>query len=73
MDGSPKIFTKYGLFLTVYVDDIKMTTRQEHLSNIWAILKKTVDLEEPAPLIDQENFGSTQRKSQVNNGMVIEK
>ena len=73
LDGSPNIFTKYGLFLTVYLDDIKMASKQDKLSNIWAILKKTVDLEEPAPLIDQVYFGNTQRKSKVNNGIVIEK
>ena len=40
-----------GLFLSVYVDDIKMDGKTENLEPTWKILMKDVDLEEPTSFL----------------------
>ena len=64
---------KYGLFLTVYVDDTKVACKQENLSNMCARLRKEVDLEASAPFLTQVYLGRTRREAQVKNGIVVEK
>ena len=51
------------LFLSVFADDKNMAGRRTSLAPIWLKLKKSIDLEEPAPLIDQVCSGYTQRES----------
>ena len=40
---------KTTLFLSVYVDDIRMVGRNEGLAPMWPTLRKNIDLEDPAP------------------------
>ena len=41
-----------GLFLTVYVDDIKLAGKKQNLDPMWKLLNKEVDLEEPTSFLD---------------------
>ena len=62
------------LFLSVYVDDMKMArTIQKNMPKMWAILQKKTDLEDQVSFIDQVYLGCTQRAAQVNNSIVVEK
>ena len=36
-----------GLFLSVYVDDIKLAGKKQNLDPMWKVLNKEVDLGEP--------------------------
>ena len=36
-----------GLFLSVYVDDIKLAGKKQHIDPMWKVLNKEVDLGEP--------------------------
>ena len=49
-----------GLFLFVYVDDIKLAGKKENINPMWKVLNKEVDLGEPTTFIDHENLGCTQ-------------
>ena len=53
------------LFLSVYVDDVKMAGKTQNMPKMWATLPKTVDLEDLTSPLDQENLGCTQRAAQV--------
>ena len=50
-----------GLFLSVYVDDIKLAAREENINPMWKVLNKEVDLGEPTSFLDQVYLGCTQR------------
>ena len=51
------------LFLSVYVDDIKLTGKKQHIDPMWKLLKKEVDLGEPTSFLDHVYLGCTQRQS----------
>ena len=51
-----------GLFLSVYVDDIEMAGKKQHLDPMWKILMKDVDLGEPTSFFDNVYLGCTQRE-----------
>ena len=62
------------LFLSVYVDEMKMArTIQKNMPKMWAILQKKIDLEDQVSFIDQVFLGCTQRATQVNNSIVVER
>ena len=61
---------KKGLFLSVYVDDIKFAGKKQNLDPMWKILNKEVDLGEPTSFLDHENLGCTQRQCQVSKDVV---
>ena len=44
-----------GLFLSVYVDDIKLVGKEQNLDPMWKVLNKEVDLGEPTPFMDHDN------------------
>ena len=46
-----------GLFLSVYVDDIKLAGKTENMEPTWTILMEDVDLREPTSLLDHVFFG----------------
>ena len=46
-----------GLFLSVYVDEIKMAGQKQNLDPMWKILMKDVDLGEPTSFLDHVNSG----------------
>ena len=53
-----------GLFLSVYVDDIKLAGKKQNIDPIWKLLNEEVDLGEPTSFFDHENLGCTQRQSE---------
>ena len=59
--------SKEGLFLSVYVDDIKMAGKTENIKLTWKILMKDVDLEEPTSFLDHVYLGCTQRECTIIN------
>ena len=50
-----------GLFLSVYVDDIKLAGKKQNLDPMWKVLNKEVDLGEPTSFLDHVNLGCTQK------------
>ena len=48
-----------GLFLSVYVDDIKLAGQTESIEPTWKILMKDVDLGEPTSFLDHVYLGCT--------------
>ena len=59
-----------GLFLSVYVDDIKLAGKTENIELTWAILMKDVDLGEPTSFLDHVYLGCTQRERQTTKDIV---
>ena len=59
-----------GLFLSVYVDDIKLAGKTENIEPAWKILMEDVDLGEPTSFLDHENLGCTQRECQISQDFV---
>ena len=51
-----------GLFLSVYVDDIKLAGKKENLDPMWKLLNKEVDLGEPTSFLGHVYLGCTQRQ-----------
>ena len=56
------VHRKQGLFMSLYVDDIKMAGRMQNLSPMWKKWLKQVDLGEPTSFFDNACLGCTQRK-----------
>ena len=54
-----------GLFLSVYVDDIKLAGKKQNNDPMRKILMKDVDLGEPTSLLDHVYLGCTQRECQT--------
>ena len=59
-----------GLFLSVYVDDIKLAGKKQNLDPMWKILNKDVDLGEPTSFLDHVYMGCTQRECRISNDIV---
>ena len=59
-----------GLFLSVYVDDIKLAGNKQNLDPMWKVLNKEVDLGEPTSFLDHVYFGCTQRQCQISKDIV---
>ena len=59
-----------GLFLSVYVDDVKIGWKKQNLDPMWKLLIKEVDLGEPTSFLDHENLGCTQRQCQISKDFV---
>ena len=53
------VHRKQRLFLSVYVDDIKMAGKKQNMSSMWKKLMKNVDLDEPTSCLDHVNLGCT--------------
>ena len=49
-----------GLFLSVYVDDIKLAGKKHNIDPMWKVLNKEVDLGEPTSFLDHVHLGCTQ-------------
>ena len=54
-----------GLFLSVYVDDIKLAGKKQNIDPIWKVLNKEVDLGEPTSFLDHVYLVCTQRQCQT--------
>ena len=59
-----------GLFLSVYVDDIKLTGKKQNIDPMWKVLNKEVDLGEPTSFLDHVYLGCTQRQCQISKDIV---
>ena len=59
-----------GLFLSVFVDDIKMAGKKQNLDPMWKILMKDVDLGEPTSVLDHAFLGCTQRECKTSKDIV---
>ena len=61
---------KKGLFLSVYVDDIKLAGEKQNISPTWKMLMKEVDLGEPTSYLDNVYLGCTQTECQIRKEIV---
>ena len=59
-----------GLFLSVYVDDIKLVGKKQHTDPMWKVLNKEVDLGEPTSFLDHVYLGCTQRQCEISKDIV---
>ena len=58
------------LFLSVYVDDIKLAGKKQNIDLMWKVLNKEVDLGEPTSFLDHVYLGCTQRQCQISKDIV---
>ena len=61
---------KKRLFLSVYVDDIKLAGKKHNIDPMWKVLNKEVDLGEPTSFLDHVYLGCTQRQCEVSQNIV---
>ena len=61
---------KKGLFLSVYVDDIKLAGKKQNIDPMWKVLNKEVDLGEPISFLGHVNLGCTQRQCKISKDVV---
>ena len=59
-----------GLFLSVYVDDIKLAGKKQNVDPMWKVLNKEVDLGEPTSFLDHVSLGCTQRQCEISKDIV---
>ena len=57
-----------GLFLSVYVDDIKLAEKKQNIDPMWKVLMR--DLVEPTSFLDHVYLGCTQRECQIGKDIV---
>ena len=63
------VHRKQGLFLSVYVDDIRIAGKKQNLAPMWKrLMKKNVDIDEPTSFLDHVYSGCTQRACEPNEG-----
>ena len=69
--GNVSLFiVKKGLFLSVYVDDIKLAGKKQNLDPMWKVLNQEVDLGEPTSYLDHVFLGCTQRQCEISKDIV---
>ena len=54
----------------MYVDDIKLAGKKQHLDPMWKVLNKEVELGEPTSFLDHVYLGCTQRKCEISKDIV---
>ena len=59
-----------GLFLSVYVDDIKLAGKKQNIDPMWKVLMTEVDLGEPTSFLDHVYLGCTQRQCETSKDIV---
>ena len=59
-----------GLFLSVYVDDIKLTGKKHNIDPMWKVLNKEVDLGEPTSFLDHVHLNWTMPNKQRSCGQL---
>ena len=59
-----------GLFLSVFVDDIKLAGKKRNMDPMWKVPNKEVDLGEPTSFLDHVYLGCTQRKCEISKDIV---
>ena len=68
--GTHVCSSKQVLFLSVYVDDIKLAGKKQNVDPMWKELIKLVDLEEPTSFLDHVYLGCTQRVCNANECII---
>ena len=58
------------LFLSVYVDDIKLAGKKQNIDPMWKVLNEGVDLGEPTSFLDHVYLGRTQRQCEISKDIV---
>ena len=58
-----------GLFLSVYVDDIKLAVKKQNMNPMWNVLDKEVDLGEPTFFLDHVDLECTQRQCEMSKDL----
>ena len=64
------VHRKQGLFLSVYVDDIKMTGKKQNVAPMWKKWMELVDLDGPTSVLDHVCWGCTQRECKPNEAII---
>ena len=59
-----------GLFLSVYVDDIKLSGKKHNIDPMWKVLNKEVNSGEPTSFLYHVYLGCTQRQCEVSKDIV---
>ena len=59
-----------GLFLSVYVDDIKLAGKKQNLDPMWKPLNKEVDSGEPTSFFDHVYWGCTPSQCEISKDTV---
>ena len=59
-----------GLFLSVFVDDIKFAGKKQNIDPMWKVLDKEVYLGEPTSFLDHVYLGCTQRQCETSKDIV---
>ena len=64
------VLREKGLFLSVYVDDIKLTGKKQNIYPMWKVLNREVDLGDPTSFLDHVYMGCTQRHCEISKDIV---
>ena len=64
------VHRKQGLFLSVFVDDVKKLLERSRIWLPWKKMIKHVNTDEPTSFLDHENLGCTQRECKPNESIV---
>ena len=59
-----------GLFLSVYVDDIRLAGKKKNIDPIWKLLNKEVGLGEPTSFLDHVYLECIQRQCEISKVIV---
>ena len=59
-----------GLFLSVYVDDIKLAGKKQNIDPMWNVLNEEVDLGDQTSFLDHVFLGCTQRQCEISKDIV---
>ena len=59
-----------GLFLSVFVNDIKLAGKKENINPMWKVLNKEVELGEPISFLDHVYLGCIQRHCETRKHIV---
>ena len=54
-----------GVFLSVFVDDVKLAGKKQNIDPMWKVLNEEVDLGEPTSFVDHVYLGCTQRQCET--------
>ena len=60
------VHRKQGLFLSEYVDDIRMAGKKWNMAPMWKKLMKHVDIDEPTSFLAHVYLGCIQRECKPN-------
>ena len=67
------VHSEKGLFLSVYVDDIKLAGKKQNIDPMWKVLNEEVDLGEPTSFLDHVYLGCTQRTDDLAQEDLLQK